>query len=549
MRKPKKSSSKRKAQRVSVPKRAATSTDRKGWLVEWAHGGPEGISSSGIPITNDKALKLAVVFACIRNISEDVAKLPLFIYRRLSEGREKLPKHNLHYLLNQKPNPEISAMAFRESQTGHILGWGNCYSEIQRDIYGRIVALWPLRPDRVKPLRDESDNLWYEVTNEKGTQAYLRPADVLHIPGFGYDGTIGYNVIHYARECISLGIATEKFGGKFFSNGANPSGVIEHPLTLSDKAHERLKASLQRDHGGIDKSNKTMILEEGMKYNRITIPPEEAQFLETRQFTIPDICRWFRMQPHKVGDLLRATFSNIEHQAIEYVTDTLDPWCRRWEQGIDTKLLTPQEIAEAMYVKHKVDALLRGDIRSRYGAYAIGRQWGWLSADDIRELEDMNPLPDGQGQKYLVPLNMVDAKQAGQVQRYNPDPNQNQNGKDNNNGDDVLNGMASDCAGRIYRAEIREVEKHIGKWKEDRARFNGWLSDFYEQHFIYIGKALVPLRDKMLSTREYDELLFELSKAHGQAMIEADNPENVFMIIKRFGGLYTENAIRKAMGI
>jgi HK97 family phage portal protein len=458
---------------------AATTTDTKGWFVDFVRGG--GPTASGVAINNDSALKIGTVYACINRISSDIAKVPFHIYKQAGDRKEKQYDHPLHALLNRRPNPEIkTAITFRRMLQSHALGWGNAYCEIERDIYGRPLALWPLHPSRCQWVRDESNNLRLEYTDEKGKHFYIKPENVFNVLGLSPDGITGYNVIRYAKECLGAATAAEIFGAKFFGSGANPGGVYEAPGPLSPKAYERLKADLSRNVEGLNNAQRTLILEEGLKFSKLTIPPEEAQFLETRQFSVPEICRWFGMKPHKVGDLSRATFSNIEQQALEYVGDTLLDWYVLWEQTVDNSLLSDEERAGGFYTKHNINGLLRGDIDTRYRAYNTGIQAGFLTRNEVREWEDLNP-EDGLDE-FLQPLNMVPAGTLPE-QLNNP-------GKPDNSDEDAI---IEDAAGRIARAELREVEKHLPKSKDDILKFAEWSTRFYDvKHRAYVEQTIKP---------------------------------------------------------
>ena len=245
----------------------------------------------------------------------------------------------------------------------------------------------------------------------KGSTVILKPSEVLHIPGLGFDGLVGYSPIAMAKNAIGMAIACEEYGAKFFANGAQPGGVLEHPGTIKDP--QRVRESWQRSFGGSGNANKIAVLEEGMKYTPIAISPEQAQFLETRKFQINEIARIFRVPPHMVGDLEKSSFSNIEQQSLEFVKYTLDPWVIRWEQSIMRSLLTPEE-KKTYYAKFNLDGLLRGDYQSRMNGYAIGRQNGWMSANDIRELENLDRIPTEEGgDLYLINGNMLPMRNAG----------------------------------------------------------------------------------------------------------------------------------------
>lgn len=364
-------------------------------------------------VNEQTALRVTAYLAAIKIISETVASLPLFVYRRLeSGGKARAPDHPAYEVLHNQANNEMTAYQLRETLQGHICNWGNGYAEIERDGGGRIRGLWPLLPDRTWPERDpNTGKLRYRTTLPDGQQVLLPFENVLHIPGFGFDGLVGYNPVRLAREAIGMALATEEFGANFFGQGANPSGIIEYPGKLSDQALQRYKQEVRAAHEGLSNRHRIMILEEGLKYHQVTIPPEEAQFLDTRKFQIAEIARIFRVPLHMLAELDRSTNNNIEHQSIEFVVHTIRPWLVRWEQAIRMKLFTPLERQKGFFAEFLVDGLLRGDIESRYSAYAVGRQNGWLSANDIRELENMNPIPGGD--VYLVNGNMMPAGQAG----------------------------------------------------------------------------------------------------------------------------------------
>lgn len=382
------------------------------WVVEWFKGGDA--TTSGVSVSPDTALTYGPFFAGIRVLAEDVGSLPLHVYERLEpRGKRRATDHPLYPLLHSTPNPLMTAVQLRETVQAHVPTWGNGYVEIVRDSRGRVVELWPLRPDRmqVEVIRRGPGrvNVRYQYRDEvNGISATLHPDQVLHIAGLGFDGVRGYSIVSMARNAIGLGLATEAYGGAFFRNGSRPSGVLQHPKAVSDEARRRMKEDWEAIHQGLDRAQRIAILEEGVTWEQMGIPPEEAQFLETRKMQVEELSRWLRIPPHKLGHLERATYSNIEHQGIDYVTSALRPWLVRWEQALALRAFNSDERAR-YFAEHLVDGLLRGDTKSRYESYAVARQWGWMSADDVNELENRNPLPDGQGETYLVPLNMVDA--------------------------------------------------------------------------------------------------------------------------------------------
>lgn len=390
-----------------------------------------GPSAAGKNVTERSAMQMTAVYCCVRILSEALAGMPLHFYRYTADnGKEKAVEHPLYFLLHDEPNPEMTSFIFRETLMTHLLLWGNAYSQIIRNGKGEVVGLYPLMPDRMRVDRDEHGKLYYEYTvydaddvhGRTGTDkswriVRLSPYDVLHIPGLGFDGLVGYSPIAMAKNAIGLAMATEEYGSKFFANGAAPSGVLEHPGTV--KNPQKLRESWQATFGGSGNANKIAVLEEGMKYTPISISPEQAQFLETRKFQIDEIARIFRIPPHMIGDLERATFSNIENQSIEFVKYTLDPWVSRWEQSMSRALLTPEE-KRKYFFRFNVDGLLRGDYKSRMDGYAVGINNGIMSPNDCRQLENMDLIPEELGgNQYMVNGNMVPLKDAGAAYNKN----------------------------------------------------------------------------------------------------------------------------------
>ena len=378
-----------------------------------------GSSSAGKRVNERSAMQMTAVYSCVRILAEAVAGLPLHLYRYKEDGgKEKAIDHPLYLLLHDEPNPEMSSFVFRETLMTHLLLWGNAYAQIIRNGKGEVIALYPLMPDRMTVDRDRDGKLYYEYTvstddapTVKGTVVRLKPSDVLHIPGLGFDGLVGYSPIAMAKNAIGMAIACEEYGAKFFANGAAPGGVLEHPGTIKDP--QRVRESWQSTFGGSGNSNKIAVLEEGMKYTPIGISPEQAQFLETRKFQINEIARIFRVPPHMVGDLEKSSFSNIEQQSLEFVKYTLEPWLVRWEQSIQRTLFSPEE-KKSYFAKFNVEGLLRGDYASRMTGYATARQNGWMSANDIRELENMDRIPAEEGgDLYLINGNMLPLGNAG----------------------------------------------------------------------------------------------------------------------------------------
>lgn len=383
-----------------------------------------GSSAAGKSVNERSAMQMTAVYACVRILSESIAGLPLHMYRYEDDGsKTKAVEHPLYHLLHDEPNPEMTSFIFRETLMSHLLLWGNAYAQIIRNGKGDIIALYPLMPNRMKVERDAKGQLYYEyqtmkedAPTMKGAVYQLYPNEVLHVPGLGFDGLVGYSPIAMAKNAIGLAIAAEEYGSKFYANGAAPSGVLEHPNVLKDPA--KVRDSWNAAFGGSSNAHRVAVLEEGMKYTPISISPNEAQFLETRKFQINEIARIFRVPPHMVGDLEKSSFSNIEQQSLEFVKYTLNPWVCRWEQALQRALLDDDEKGKYFF-RFNVEGLLRGDYQSRMNGYAIARQNGWMSANDIRELENIDRIPaELGGDLYLVNGNMLPLSQVEQNNAY-----------------------------------------------------------------------------------------------------------------------------------
>ena len=379
-----------------------------------------GSTTSGKAVNERSAMQMSAVYACVRILSEAVASLPLHMYfYNDTGGKEKALTHPLYGILHDEPNPEMSAFSFRETLMAHLLLWGNAYAQVIRNGRGEVVALYPLMPDRMTVDRDSRGRLFYEYTRSDGdartlggkSTVTLAPSDVLHIPGLGFDGLVGYSPIAMTKQAIGMGLACDEYGASFYQNGAQPGGVLEHPGVVKDP--KRVRESWNAIYQGSANAHRIAVLEEGMAYKPISISPEQAQFLQTRKFQIEEIARIFRVPPHMVGDLDKSSFSNIEQQSLEFVKYSLSPWITRWEQSIHRVLLLPSE-KQRFFVRFNVEGLLRGDYKSRMDGYAVARQNGWMSANDIRELENLDRIPaaDG-GDFFLINGNMTRLADAG----------------------------------------------------------------------------------------------------------------------------------------
>ncbi len=373
---------------------------------------PFGVSSSGKPVNERSAMQMTAVYACVRILAESIASLPLHLYEQNELGnKEKAKSHPLYFIVHDEPNSEMTSFIFRETLMTHLLLWGNAYAQVIRNGKGEVISLYPLMPNKMRVKRDaKTGAIVYDYLHDKGTVS-LSSSEILHIPGLGFDGLVGYSPIAMAKNAIGMAMATEEYGAKFFANGAQPGGVLEHPGIIKDP--ERVRDSWSSTFGGSGNSNKIAVLEEGMKYTPIAISPDQAQFLETRKFQINEIARIFRVPPHMVGDLEKSSFSNIEQQSLEFVKYTLDPWVSRWEQALNRALIPKSDKAH-YFIGFNLDGLLRGDYESRMNGYATARQNGWMSANDIRTLENLDLIPEEEGGNlYLVNGNMLPLDKAG----------------------------------------------------------------------------------------------------------------------------------------
>ncbi len=372
-------------------------------------------SSTGIAVTEQTALSVPAIYNCIRIISEDVAKLPLHLFKASKENRDRMTGDSLYRLLHDAPNPLMTAQEYRETCTSHILLRGNSYSHIVWK-GNKPVELWPLRPDKMQVIlktNGEGYEIKYKYTKNEGTSYEFPENEILHLRGLSSDGIMGYSPITVFADPIGLTKAQEMFAGRFFRNNATPDMVLKHPGKLGPVAYQRLKDSWKEGNEGLENAHGFDILEEGMDIVKIGLSNEDSQFIESREFSISEVCRMFRMQPHKLFAMKQPTYASVEMFAIEYVVDTLQPWLERWEQRLNLQLLGEKRIADGWYFEHDVNGLLRGDTKARFEAYNMGRNGGWLSRNDIRKFENMNPIENGDD--YLTPVNMqpLNATPAG----------------------------------------------------------------------------------------------------------------------------------------
>lgn len=453
-------------------------------------------TDSGIRVSEQSALTYSAVYAAVRVLAESVASLPWILYERQERGRRRATDHPLYTLIHDRPNDRLTAFEFYELIMTHLCLWGNAYCEIERNRSGEPIALWPLLPSNME-IRIEGGRLQYRYyMPAQGQVVVLSARDVLHFRALGSDGVKGLSPIALARQAVGLGLAAEKFGAKFFANAARPSIFLIHPGTLSERALENLKSSFEERYGGLEHAHRVAVLEQGLDIKTVGIPPEDAQFLQTRKFQVQEIARIFRVPPHMLGDLDRATFNNIEHLSIEFVVHSLRPWLVRIEQAMERALLSEEE-RRRYYIEALVDGLLRGDIESRYRAYATGRQWGWLSPNDVRELENLNPIEGGD--VYHVPLNMVPMGSAPSEEGRAVEHRQ--------QGDERPPGavarhrlraahetLLADIWQRVINRETNDilggVRRHL--LKEGRQAFEQWLATFFDELVPAARRMLLP---------------------------------------------------------
>lgn len=382
-------------------------------------------NASGVTLQGDNAYTLSAVWGCVRVIAEALASLPVQVIERAGDSRRVVETHPVHWLLNTSPDDEITAQALRECSTAHALLRGNGYAAIQRELNGQPYALHLCKPDRVRVERTDRGELVYRVRDDNGDEDTVPARDMFHLRGLGYDGIVGYSVLHLARQSLGLSSALESFGAGYFGNGTHPSGVLSTDQALKADQVEQLRAEWEKVHKGGRKANKTAILGGNLKWQPLTVAPEDAQFLESRRFQVLEICRWFRVPPHMLAELERATHTNVEQMSIEFVQNCLLPWVRRFEAEANMKLLGRTQRGR-LTVRFNLGGLLRGDLKSRYEAYQIGRRAGWLSVNDVRRLEDMNPVPGGDDyhvESNLSPLELLREKQEKEIEKLDrPDP-------------------------------------------------------------------------------------------------------------------------------
>jgi HK97 family phage portal protein len=487
---------------------------------------------AGPSVNEDNAMRSSAVYACIRIISESIASLPLVLYKQQGRNKNRAVTHPLYPLLHDMANPEMTAFEWRELMMAHALLRGNGYSEKDVDNFGVVRALWPLRPDKMEDVRRGASGLEYVYRLPDNNLRVIPGWRIHHIKGLG-DGLVGYSPIQQAaKQAVGLSLAAEEYGARFYGNGARPGLILKHPGKLSPAAAERLKASFASEHQGLSNAHRTKILEEGMDVTTIGIPNNEAQFLETRKFQVTEIARIYRVPPHMLADLDRATFSNIEQQSINFVIYTLMPWLVRHEQAIYRDLLNETE-RKTIFAKYIVEGMLRGDALSRYQSYQLAINNTILTPNEIRELEDRNPVEGGD--KLFTPMNMMELgatppqptpvpAQGSQTQRkldrlYSVIGREVEaeeieiraaNTRDNRQRIMQRNvRLWEDAGNRLVKREIADIRKALPKQlgKRSVSQFETWLEGFYNDL-----RAAVPSYFDALMTTYAEEIMADVAK-------------------------------------
>ena len=473
-----------------------------------------GPPAAGIDVNEWNAIQLSAVYACIRLLSETLAQLPLNVIETTTDGNRPVPDHPVAVLLRDSPNPWMTSFNFRQMLQSHVSGWGNGYAFIERAGSGYPLGIYPLLPDRTDPELDNGTLIYKTVINN--TEETLRPDMVLHVSSMGYDGLRGWSPLSMFKEAISVGLATQRFGARFFGSGANLSGVLQHPGRLKRKAEkpddpspiDRLREQFAALYGGIHNSHSVAVLEEGMQYARIGIPPEDSQFLETRKFTISDVARIYNVPSHMINDLERATFNNISELSIGFLRYTMTPWLVRWEQELNRKLFPERE--QGRYrVKFNVGGLLRGTQKERAEYYKMAVEGGWMSRNEVRRLEDLNPV-DGLD-NYLIPLNMGDGQQPPNSDNSQSDP-ASQSDKTETDSERMLrlfNPLIQKFAARLVDADRRALVRagRVDDGEQDR-RAREWVGTDSRE---YIRREFMPLADSLANVSDIDAM--ELTRA------------------------------------
>ena len=463
-------------------------------------------STSGVRVNPRTATHYSAVYAAISKISGTLQSVPLKVYQRRSDGgKDEARDHRLWETLAVAPNPELTSVRWRENSQGHLLTRGNAYSVIEGTRTGS-PELYPLNPDRVTPKRRSDGSLVYEYTVGEGPALIFRMEEIVHVRNIGEE-LLGWSPIRLARESIGLGIATEEYGNRFFGQSARPSGLLTTPEGMKPETRKKLGTQFAAAYQGLPNAHKVVVLEQGLQWQAMGLSQEDAQFLETRKFQIREVARWFGLPPHKIGDLEDATFSNITEQSIEYVVDTMMPWVSRWESELEAKLLTPQERARGFFIRFVMDGLLRGDPEKRAAFYQTRHNTGSITPNEIRALEDQNPIDGGDEafiQVNMIPLSQAQSLTVGERQSLMLAEHGVETRAERAGGVEkrspalrirlvsTFRPLFTDRAQRLVRGEIRDVRRQFKK--EPLERFIDWLDDYYFDAFtLFAGRTMLPI--------------------------------------------------------
>ena len=475
------------------------------WLVDM-FGGSE--SKSGATVNQRTAVQVTAVFACVRLLAQTIASLPLHTYRRTDKGKEKATEHPVYTILHSLANSECTSYMLRLIVMTNLLLTGHGFAEIVRNRNGQVMEMWPIPSNKVYIKRNKSTGeVFYEIQLDRGGVKILYAESMLHLQWFGLENLESYNPIFLAREAIGLSIATEEFGASFFENGANSSGIAEYPGKMSDDAYNRFTKSFNDRYTGLDKNQRVMFLEQGLKFTKLTINPNEAQSLETRKHQVIEIARFYNVPPHLIMDLERSTFSNIEHQDISFVKYSLRPYLVCWEQEMYRSVFITRTERALYFAEFNVDGLLRGDSKSRAEALDIQMRNGVINADEWRAIENMNPQPNGIGQKYYVPLNWVEKGTTPELPSAEPNAEGERQSahleKRNKQKKNAVLKMRTaqsyrrvfaDAASRIVKREKKQILDKARKTLNERSQieFEAWLERYYEEAPEWMKRAFIP---------------------------------------------------------
>jgi len=474
-------------------------------------------SKTGIEVNDEHALSSTAVWSAVTQLSQAVASLPLHLYKRLKGGgKDKYPAHNLYNIMHLEPNPEMTSFSFREAQMGQILVTGTCFAEIERDKLNNIKGLWPLLTLRMETLRSKDNgNLFYRYQLPDGEYKIFLPGDILRVNGFSHSGLLGFRTVEKTKEAIALNLAYEEYAARFFGDGARPPIALEHPEHLGEKAQASLRVAFENVYGGLSNSQRVAILEEGMKLKEFGFSVRDSQIPELRAFQIDEVSRIFNIPPHMLHNLNRATFNNIEELSRGFVKFSLRYWLVRFEQAYNMQLLAPKE-RKKYFFEHIFEGLLRSDIKTRYEAYKVGIENGWLNADEVRELENMNPQPEEQGKTYYRPLNwiekdaVIELPQVQQSQPINEEEAENEENlrkyfESRTNHKTAVVGrdriikqyypLFKQAAQKIVNREaiaIKKAVKNVGG-QRSKSDLKVWLDDFYDKHPDHIKREIGPV--------------------------------------------------------